>query len=163
MTAGPHELPGHLTVDDSDFSALTNALGGSVVSYSGSSSSVTNSRFVDFTRWQSFTSGTDSFLYVYYDRVGADIQRGTTATTRSAGTPSSPGPGRLRDRGEPHRDGQHMVRLHTIRRTDCGRRPQHVRQHLQQLRRSRRGRIGGTVDVTDQVVDTTVTDQGPVL
>ena len=74
--AGLMNFQGTLTVDDSDFSApSTNALGGSVVSYNGISSSVTNSRFTDsYEVAESFTSGSESFLYIYYDRVGADIQ-----------------------------------------------------------------------------------------
>ena len=74
--AGLMNFQGTITVDDSDFSApSTNALGGSVVSYNGASSAVTNSRFVDsYEIAESFTSGSDSFLYVYYDRMGADIQ-----------------------------------------------------------------------------------------
>ena len=74
--SGLMNFQGTLTVDDSDFSApSTHTLGGSVVSYNGSSSSVTNSRFVDsYEVAESFTSGSVSFLYIYYDRVGSDIQ-----------------------------------------------------------------------------------------
>ena len=74
--AGIMNFQGTLTVDDSDFSApSTNTLGASIVSYNGSTSSVTNSRFVDsYEVAESFRTGSDSFLEVYYDRVGADIQ-----------------------------------------------------------------------------------------
>ena len=74
--AGIMNFQGTLLVDDSDFSAPSiNALGASVVSYLSPSSTVTNSRFTDsYEVAESFTSGSSSFLYVYYDRVGADIQ-----------------------------------------------------------------------------------------
>ena len=73
--AGLMNFQGTLTVDDSDFSApSTNALGGSVVSYNGINSSVTNSRFTDSYEVAESYGCTDSFLYIYYDRVGADIQ-----------------------------------------------------------------------------------------
>ena len=157
--AGLMNFQGTLTVDDSDFSApSTNALGGSVVSYNGSSSSVTNSRFVDsYEVAESFTSGSDSFLYVYYDRVGADIQawydgdHTVSGNTFTSGSRSVYGTeANLTVTDNTWSDyAQYGALIVGGSLSMSGNTFSNSAGHAVAC-------IGGTVDVTDQVVDTTV-------